>query len=147
VIRNVAVPATPPDERRVNSGVVAKQVMGWKWLYKIRRVKVIIWVQLCTILIMLLVVWIYSSVWPAISREGRGMVEGVIYNVESSSALIDGQIVEEGDIIYGVTVIGIHRDKVEFEKDGERWEQHVWERPKHGWGEPNQPQVHADTTN
>lgn len=76
------------------------------------------------------------------------MVEGIIYNTEkNSTALIDGMIVGEGDIIYGVSVIKIHSDKVEFEKDGSRWEQHVWEWPKHTWGKPKQVQVHTDTTN
>jgi hypothetical protein len=35
-----------------------------------------------------------------------------------------------GDVINGVTVVKIDRDSVEFEKNGDRWEQKVREEKK-----------------
>ncbi len=84
-------------------------------------------------------VFIYNTLRPVKSHIAFGRVDGVIYNSEDSSVLIDGQIIKEGEKIYGVTVTKIYRNKVEFEKDGRRWEQHVQEQPNSGWEEPEQP--------
>lgn len=40
-----------------------------------------------------------------------------------------GTIVHEGDFICGIKVVKIYKDRVEFEKDGERWTQPVETRP------------------
>ena len=66
---------------------------------------------------------------------------------DDSSVLIDGQILKEGENIYGVTVNKIYSNKVEFEKEGKRWEQRVQERPNRGWEEADQPQENTNTTN
>ena len=50
---------------------------------------------------------------------------GILYAEGNSSAVVDGKIVHEEDTINGVKVIKIHRDKVEFERAGERWTQQV----------------------
>jgi hypothetical protein len=50
-------------------------------------------------------------------------LKGILYSEGNSSALIGETIVAEGDIIDGVKVVKIHKDKVEFEKDGEKWTQ------------------------
>jgi hypothetical protein len=84
-------------------------------------------------------VFIYNTLRPAKSHLALGVVDGVIYSSEDSSVLIDGQIRREGEKIYGVTVSKIYKNKVEFEKDGERWQQRVRERPNRGWDEVNQP--------
>lgn len=38
-------------------------------------------------------------------------------------AIVNGKIAHEGDIIDGLKVLKIYKDKVEFEKDGRRWSQ------------------------
>jgi hypothetical protein len=50
-------------------------------------------------------------------------LKGILYSEGNSSAIIDGKIVKEGDIINGIKVAKIHKDRVEFEKDGENWTQ------------------------
>lgn len=50
-------------------------------------------------------------------------LKGILYSEDNPSALIGETVVAEGDIIDGVKVVKIHRDTVEFEKDGERWTQ------------------------
>ncbi|MHC4691768.1 MAG: thioredoxin domain-containing protein [Planctomycetota bacterium] len=73
--------------------------------------------------------------WPAIkdaaakttkttvvSRNGISLT-GIFYSENDADpiAMINGDIAHEGDIIKGVKVLKIHRDKVEFEKDGRKW--------------------------
>jgi len=43
---------------------------------------------------------------------------GILYSEEKSSAIINGEIVKEGDTINGAKVIKIHADGVELERDG-----------------------------
>lgn len=68
-----------------------------------------------------------------------GAVTGILYTPENSSinssAIIDGQVIKEGDTIYGVKVVKIHRTKVEFEKNRKRWQQGVRQRPNPAWQE------------
>lgn len=113
---------------------------------RIRNVKMLTVAQLVTMIIVFVVVFIYNTLRPAESHKAFGMVEGVIYGTGTPSALIDGQVIREGEEIYGVRVIKIHRDKVEFEGGGKRWEQCVREQPSPAWEEPNQIQVYTDTT-
>ncbi len=42
----------------------------------------------------------------------------IVYSEENASAMVSDRIVHEGDMIDGYKVVKIHRDKVEFEKDG-----------------------------
>jgi len=58
---------------------------------------------------------------------GTIMVRDIVYSDDKPSALVGSKIVYVGDVISGVTVVKIDRDSVEFEKDGERWEQKVRE--------------------
>jgi len=62
-----------------------------------------------------------------------GTVTGILYTIENSSALIDGQIVKEGDTINGATVVKIYRTEVEFRKNGRLWKQRVGQRPRSAW--------------
>jgi hypothetical protein len=48
---------------------------------------------------------------------------GILYSEDNPTAIIGGKIVKEGDIINGMKVVKIHRDRVEFEKDGKKWTQ------------------------
>ena len=62
-----------------------------------------------------------------------GVVTGIGYAEEGSSAVICYEIVHEGDTIHGVKVVKIHRDKVEFEKNGKKWAQGVREKRNRYW--------------
>ncbi len=62
-----------------------------------------------------------------------GMVSGIMYAEENPSAVIGYGIVHEGDTIDDVKVVKIHKDKVEFEKNGRRWTQRVWQMPNGAW--------------
>jgi len=48
-------------------------------------------------------------------------------------AVIRGQVFHEDDTVDGVKIVKIHKDKVEFEKDGKRWTQEEDETPGPGW--------------
>lgn len=63
----------------------------------------------------------------------RGLITGIMCTEEHSSAVIDGEIVREGDTIHGVKVVKIYKDRVEFEKGSKRWAQHPQEQPTDVW--------------
>ena len=67
--------------------------------------------------------------------QGYGVVRGVLYVAEDSSALIDDHIVKEGETIYGVKVVKIDSDAVEFSKYRKTWRQRVREKPDPAWNE------------
>lgn len=52
---------------------------------------------------------------------------GIFYteNDPDPMAMINGKMAREEDVIDGVRVLKIHKDKVEFEKDGRRWSQSI----------------------
>jgi hypothetical protein len=58
------------------------------------------------------------------SSSGELTVKGIVFS-DNPSAVIDGQIVREGDVIIGATVLKINEASVEFEKDNKRWKQTV----------------------
>lgn len=62
-----------------------------------------------------------------------GVITGIIYAEEKSSATINGKIAHEAETIDGVKVIKIYRDKVEFEENNNRWTQRVRQQPNHAW--------------
>lgn len=62
-----------------------------------------------------------------------GMITGIFYNPPNSSALIGGKIVHEAYVIEGVTVVKIHPDKIDFEKNGTNWTQKIKEKPAPAW--------------
>lgn len=101
--------------------------------------------QLITVIIVFTVVFIYNALRPADSHKVFGMVEGVLYSTGSSSVLVDGQIVREGEEVHGVRVTSISRNKVEFEYNGKRWEQRVREWPNPIWEETAPIQGYSDT--
>ncbi|HUT29487.1 MAG TPA: thioredoxin fold domain-containing protein [Sedimentisphaerales bacterium] len=72
--------------------------------------------------------------WPTIkgSRQapiavvltkGNVTLSGILYAEDKPSALVNGKIAYEGDVIEGVKVVQILKDKVEFESSGVRWSQ------------------------
>ena len=48
----------------------------------------------------------------------QGWLTSIVYGEENASAMVSNRIVHEGDMVDGYKVVKIHRDKVEFEKDG-----------------------------
>jgi len=64
-------------------------------------------------------------------RQGR--ISSIVVSEDNHSALIGTKLVREGDIIDGVTVVKIHEDEVEFEKNGKRWAQKVGQQPDPAW--------------
>ncbi|MFC1604313.1 OmpA family protein, partial [Planctomycetota bacterium] len=90
-------------------------------------------VKIVLILVVVIVagyVGISALMKKELSDEQTGLIRSI---VNSRTALIDTQAVGEGDTIYGVTVVRIHVDKVEFEKDGNRWTQGLNETPSRQW--------------
>jgi hypothetical protein len=62
-----------------------------------------------------------------------GTVVGILHGKERSCALINHELVYEGDITNGVKIVRIDKHKVEFEKNGERWTQKVLANPNLAW--------------
>ena len=73
-----------------------------------------------------------EQVKPEIPPE-FGWVNGILYSKDDPSLVLDKDIVSQGQIVHGVKVLKIHKDKVEFEKDGNRWEQKLKEEPNRLW--------------
>ena len=63
----------------------------------------------------------------------HGLVKGIVYSSEKPSAVVDHKIVHEGETIHAVAVVKIYKDKVEFEKNGKKWEQKVRQTPEAYW--------------
>ncbi|HUU18853.1 MAG TPA: hypothetical protein VMW72_17005 [Sedimentisphaerales bacterium] len=53
------------------------------------------------------------------------LVTSIVYSEQNASAVISNIIVHNGDMVDGYKVVKIHRDIVEFEKDGESYTKHV----------------------
>ena len=47
-----------------------------------------------------------------------GWLTLIVYSEENASAMVSNRIVHEGDMVNGYKVVKIHRDTVEFEKNG-----------------------------
>lgn len=67
------------------------------------------------------------------SKETYGLLLGIVYSPDKSSAVVDNKILHEGDSIHGVHVFKIYEGKVVFEKNGNRWEQVVRQTPDTYW--------------
>ena len=94
------------------------------------NVKILVWLQFCTIVLAILFAWFYLDPQPTAAR---GKLDGILYAIENSTILVDGQALNEGDTLYGVKVVRIDRRKVTFEKDGVRWQQRVRDLPNPNW--------------
>jgi hypothetical protein len=60
---------------------------------------------------------------------------GVFNDIEKPFAVIDTEVVREGNTKKGVKVVRTHRDKVEFERNSRRRTQRVKRRPNLTWPE------------
>lgn len=52
-------------------------------------------------------------------------VNGILHSEDNPSVLIDDRIAHEGEKISGVTIVKINKNSVEFELNGNKWEQSV----------------------
>ena len=84
------------------------------------------------LLVMAAVIVVFAGYYLS-TKPRPGTVTGILYTAESPSAVIDGQVVKEGDTIHGVKVIKTHKAEVEFRKDRKVWKQRVGRRPNSAW--------------
>ena len=59
-----------------------------------------------------------------------GVVKAILHNENNPTALIGIKMVSQGDVISGAKVMKIHKDRVEFEKNGFSWTQDIMEKPE-----------------
>ncbi|MGA2070059.1 MAG: hypothetical protein ABSG97_01815 [Sedimentisphaerales bacterium] len=62
-----------------------------------------------------------------------GVITAILYCDDTPTVLIEDQMLHKGDIIHDVKVFDIKADKVQFDKQGEKWEQRVQEPAKPEW--------------
>jgi hypothetical protein len=55
----------------------------------------------------------------------RPVVRGIVYSEESPFAIVGIEMMEEGEVVQGATILKINPDSVVFEKDGKTWTQKV----------------------
>jgi len=97
---------------------------------EIRNFKILLILQVLT----LIAATIGSLTYFIIHKEPhKGEVKGILYTGINSTAMIDNQVLEEGDTIYGIKIVKIHPKKVEFAKDGKTWSQKICEYPNPAW--------------
>jgi len=72
-----------------------------------------------------------SSNLESLPTNKEVVVTSIVYSEQNASAIVSDRIVHEGDMMDGYKVVKIHRDKVEFEKDGESYTKQVnnWRIP------------------
>jgi hypothetical protein len=68
-------------------------------------------------------------------KSNKGVVTGIFYSPERTAAVVGKQIVAEGDIVDGVTILHISRDSVEFKRNGKTWSQKVEQKANRAWSE------------
>ena len=74
-----------------------------------------------------------SSMRSPDKSANKGFVSGIAYSESHALAFINDKMISEGGVIDGITVLKIHEDAVEFEKNGKRWTQKVGEQPVSRW--------------
>lgn len=55
----------------------------------------------------------------------RPVVRGIVYSEESPFAIVGIEMMREGEVVQGATILKINPDSVVFEKDGKIWTQKV----------------------
>lgn len=66
-----------------------------------------------------------TSDGAAAATTGELVVKGIVFSQDRPTALINNEIVKEGQVVEGITVVDIDRTEVEFELSGKRWKQPV----------------------
>ncbi len=64
-----------------------------------------------------------------------GLISSILYSGVDTIAVIDGEIMREGDMLYGIQIVKILRNEVEFSKGRKRWKQRLGESPPNVWTE------------
>jgi hypothetical protein len=62
-----------------------------------------------------------------------GLISSIVYSERKPSAIIGDRITHQQETMQGVKIVRIYRDRVEFEKNGKKWEQKVREPAKAYW--------------
>jgi len=73
-----------------------------------------------------------SNLLSSISSRSKPVncfVSGILYSEDKPSAVVGNRIVYEGDAFDGINIVKIHKNKVEFEKNGKRWAQSIETNP------------------
>ena len=73
------------------------------------------------------------------TNQGVITVRDIVYSHDRPSAVIGTKILYEGDKVNDATIIKINRNSIEFEKNGEKWEQKVRETKKTAVPEVDNP--------
>ncbi|MHC4744258.1 MAG: hypothetical protein ACYS8Z_20270 [Planctomycetota bacterium] len=63
----------------------------------------------------------------------EGLVSGIVFSDDRPAAVIGTQVLYEGDVKNGVTVVKITKEQVQFEKNGRLWTQKVQSSPPKHW--------------
>jgi hypothetical protein len=101
---------------------------------RIRNVKMLTLLQLCTAIGVVLTAWFYVRPQNLASAASCGLIDGILFS-DDPSVLIDGQVLRVGDSLYGVEIVSIDRQTVTFRGNGRTWQQRVRERPNKAWEE------------
>ena len=67
----------------------------------------------------------YGSITAAQSDIEGLAVKAIVFSEDKPSAVINGKIVRQGNIVSGATIMKINRNNVEFEFEGKRWTRQV----------------------
>jgi hypothetical protein len=70
---------------------------------------------------------------PVPSAPVYGFVTGITHSNEVPSVLIDGEIYNEGATVRGVHIVKIYQQSVDFEYNGQTWNQGVNDKPSSNW--------------
>jgi CheY-like chemotaxis protein len=81
---------------------------------------------------------VIHDLWAArqTTATAMGTVVGILCSREIPCALINRELVYEGDVTEGVKVVRINKGEVEFEKNGKRWTQKTLASPNIIWKTP-----------
>jgi hypothetical protein len=71
--------------------------------------------------------------WSDAVASHDGEVTAIMYSDDKPTAIVGDQLVHDGDIVCGVRVVRIHKDMVEFEKNGKAWSQLLYEMASAHW--------------
>lgn len=96
----------------------------------IKNFRILVILQILTLIAAVIGALTYLSINKI---DQKGVVKGILYTGVDSSVMIDNQVLEEGDIIYGTTIGKIYPKKVEFIKNNKRWSQRICEYPNPAW--------------
>ena len=96
----------------------------------IKNFRILLVLQILTLIAAAIGALTYLSITTI---DQKGIVKGILYTGNDSSVMIDNQVLEEGDTIYGIKIVKIYPRKVEFVNNGKRWSQRICEHPNPAW--------------